>query len=355
MQSHSNKYYKYQKKVIHLGSNTIHMPELVEFFEKKFKSENHHFFLSGKGIEKKIKSNLVTYIKNNLGFWLKFLSTINKSQKIFLHGLYDSKIILLLTIMPWNLKKTYWFVWGGDLYSFNERYKTVINFIKNLFKSFVIKRVGFIVTYLNEDYENAIKFYGAKGTHKSCLMTYSNVFKEYEKKSFEEYKGQILVGNSASPSNNHIEILKKLRYQHGIKKVIIPLSYGDRKYRKKVIEASKEIFDTEIDPINSVMTKEDYLKILNKTEIAFFNHKKQEAMGTTIALLGLGKTVYLRKDTVQFRFFKSNKIKVFDSQKPSLKKISDEDALKNIKKIKKLFSEERFLNEYLDIIGNYEN
>ena len=49
------KYYKYQKKVIHLGSNTIHMPELVEFFEKKFKSENHHFFLSSKGIEKKLK------------------------------------------------------------------------------------------------------------------------------------------------------------------------------------------------------------------------------------------------------------------------------------------------------------
>ena len=58
------------------------MPELVEFFEKKFKSENHHF-LSSKGIEKKIKSNLVTYIKNNLGFGLTFYQLLTNHKKSF--------------------------------------------------------------------------------------------------------------------------------------------------------------------------------------------------------------------------------------------------------------------------------
>ena len=55
MQSHSKKYYKYQKKVIHLGSNTIHMPELVEFLKRNLNLKITIFFYLAKALKKKLK------------------------------------------------------------------------------------------------------------------------------------------------------------------------------------------------------------------------------------------------------------------------------------------------------------
>ena len=52
----------------------------------------------------------------------------------------------------------------------------------------------------------------------------------------------ILVGNSATPSNNHIEIFKEL--QHVAldgRKVIVPLSYGEEDYAVGVVEAGEEV------------------------------------------------------------------------------------------------------------------
>ena len=43
-----------------------------------------------------------------------------------------------------------------------------------------------------------------------------------------------------------------------------------------------------------------------------FNHNRQQAMGNTITLLGLGKKVYMRRGVAQWSFFESHKIKVFD-------------------------------------------
>lgn len=52
----------------------------------------------------------------------------------------------------------------------------------------------------------------------------------------------ILVGNSATPTNNHIEIfriLSRLRLPES-SKIVVPLSYGDVHYREKIVELGIE-------------------------------------------------------------------------------------------------------------------
>ena len=67
---------------------------------------------------------------------------------------------------------------------------------------------------------------------------------EATKTIFKERGQDIIIGNSAGSTNNHIDIMKQLSYV-GIKdrRVIIPLSYaGNKRYIKKVINYGSSLW-----------------------------------------------------------------------------------------------------------------
>src|SRR5690606_38136182 len=132
-----------------------------------------------------------------------------------LHGLFNPKILLILFLMPWQLKKCYWVMWGGDLYVYQFGEKNWKWRVREFLRRPVIKNMGHLVTYIPGDVELARQWYGAKGEYHECLMYLSNVVDpdiiQAAQAGLEEHKGQnILVGNSADPINNHIEALEKL-------------------------------------------------------------------------------------------------------------------------------------------------
>ena len=106
-------------------------------------------------------------------------------------------------------------------------------------------------------------------------------------------KNYILLGNSASATNNHLELFDKLESCQSELPILVPLSYGDAAYRTKIMEAGKRVFGDRFEPIIDFKDFESYHTLLQQCRIAIFNHYRQQALGNILSLLWLGAKVYL--------------------------------------------------------------
>lgn len=345
--------------ILHIVNSDSFIPPFIEFINKNFDSSKHEFIITEKrsNIPFEFKDNVNSFksgklntAKNYLDLSIKMI----KSEKIILHNLFNYKLILMLACMPWILKRCHWVIWGGDLYSYQKPKENIKARIKEFLKSFVVQRIGFLLSYIPGDIELARKWYKAKGKYQQCLMYLSNTIDErhFDKVSQKHKKNgetvNIIVGNSADPSNNHIEILKKLlAYKNKNIRIIAPLSYGDKEHAKKVISYGRQEFGRKFEAITDFIPLSEYKHILKSTDIAMFNHKRQQAMGNTITLLGMGKTVYLRSDVTQWSLFKELGVIVKDINEAELfSQLAYADSERNIEIIKSYFNSKTLLTQY---------
>ena len=339
-------------KITHLGRNGSIMNNFVKFVDEKFDNKKHLFYLTGKDINK--KSNVID-IRNKFDF-IKNIVQLNvnlyKSKKIIIHGFNQSYLFYLFFFQPWLLKKSYWIMWGGDLYSYLNKVNSFKMKMLYFMRDLIFKKVAHFITYIKGDYELAQKWYGAKGEYHECFMYPSNLYKEYDVKSKEHTTINIQLGNSADPTNNHIEVLQKLtKYKDEDIKIFTPLSYGNKEYASSVISKGKELFGEKFIPLTDFIPFEKYLQFLGEIDIAIFAHKRQQAMGNTITLLGLGKKVYMRNDITPWELFRDIDVKVFDVENIELELLEQEIKEMNQQKIKNYFSENN-LKKQLERIFN---
>ncbi|MDT4885149.1 hypothetical protein FQZ97_1213590 [compost metagenome] len=100
------------------------------------------------------------------------------------------------------------------------------------------------------------------------------------------------------------------------------------------------------------MPFDQYLNFLGRVDIAIFNHKRQQAMGNIITLLGLGKKVYMRNDVSSWRTFSKAGIKIYEVSSIELSRVNKSLASSNQRAIKSLFSEEKIISQLNEIFGS---
>jgi hypothetical protein len=122
--------------------------------------------------------------------------------------------------------------------------------------------------------------------------------------------------------------------------LVVPLSYGNKRYAAEVVAEGTRRFGEKFVPLTDFMPFQHYLALLGKVDIAVFNHHRQQAMGNTISLLGLKKTVFLNPGTTQWDFFQEKNIQVLDLQTFSLRSLSAAEKHDNEQKIEAYFSAE---------------
>jgi len=314
--------------ILHISSDSTYliMYPFIKFVNQHFDSKKHFFILCSKNKDIQKFQNAVTkniFIQEDF-----FIKKIQESKKIILHGLWSERILRLLFLQPWLLKKCYWVMWGGDFY-FPEKQSWI--------KKQVIKNMGYLVTGNKGDYEYVKKNYRSVGDRINCFMYPSNLYKEYDVKPKAHSTINIQLGNSANPTNNHIEVLEKLtKYKDENIKIYTPLSYGDEEYAKSVISYGKEIFGDKFVPLTELMSFERYLEFLSGIDIAIFAHKRQQAFGNIISLLGMGKKVYISTKSTLWEYFENMSLVVFDSNEleNDLLNIKDFEFNENIEKVK---------------------
>ena len=329
------------KQILHVMMAEKFMSSFIDFINDHFNIENHKIIVINIlnleiPDELRNRDNIVWI--NRVYQLIKLSYFLNTSGKIILHGLFLKSLIVTLFFNPWVLNKCYWVMWGGDFY-FPDKQRWV--------KKQVIRNIGHFVTYLKGDFDLVKKWYNIKGSYHESFMYPSNLYKDYDIKRKEA--GVVLniqVGNSADPTNNHIEIFEKLRkYKNDNIKIYAPLSYSNQDDVKGVISKGKEIFGDKFIGLTDFMSSEKYLEFLSDIDIAIFSHKRQQAMGNIITLLGLGKKVYIRSDITTWQFFKDINVNVFDFDSFELSRIENAPKTKNIENIKSYFCEKNYLRQ----------
>lgn len=348
--------------ILHLINDDKFIPPFIGFLEKNFEdfSDRHEFWIATREERYLTRKETNIFYEEGMGQfskWVRFVKKLYQAEKIILHGLFRPRHIQLLAIQPWLLKKCYWIIWGADLYYRNQDITEScrLDVKKNeFFRRVVIRNMGHLITYIEGDADLARAWYGARGEYHECMMYPSNLYHAYEDVISDEEPIGILVGNSADPSNNHFEILDAIKpYRNENIAIYTPLSYAvqSQSYVDSVIEYGMKHFGSNFFPLVDFMPFDEYLRLLGKIQIALFNHRRQQAMGNTISLLGMGKKVFMRKDVTPWDFFQSIGVEISDIAGMNLDEISEDAKEKNIFIVRALFTEENLVRQYDEIFN----
>jgi hypothetical protein len=141
----------------------------------------------------------------------------------------------------------------------------------------------------------------------------------------------ILAGNSASATNNHIELFEAIRDQVDLsgRKIITPLSYGEENYRKKVIEAGGRILGDSFFPLTSFMAVTDYLKIVKSCGFVAMNHRRQQAVGNVCMGMLAGAKIFLNDESPLSSWLRTRGAKIGTIDEIDMEKLSAHDQKKN--------------------------
>jgi len=344
--------------ILHLfGWDKKFVPSFIDIIRRNFSTARHKFAIYGK-LDKSegiFPENSVIYF-DLLKDFFALSKELNKAEKIIFHGLFNNHLFYIIFLQPWLLRKCYWVIWGGDLYV-HEIQGTGWRWEKDEFlRRFIIRRIGNLVTYISGDVDLARKWYGAKGRHIECLVYPSNVFNvPIELNQTTSEIKTVLIGNSADPSNNHLEIFAALSALEDKKfQLICPLSYGDKVHAAIVVKEGIRLFGDRFVPLLDFMPYQDYLVMLGKIDIAIFAHRRQQGMGNTVSLLGLGKKVYMREDISSFSLLKSLGFHLGKISDLDLKPLDNYLAKKNQEICLNYFSRENLLKQLDNVFeGEY--
>jgi hypothetical protein len=284
---------------------------------------------------------------------LCMLKPLFQSDKIIIHSLASPFLLIYLFLFPSLAKKSYWVIWGKDLYFYHTlAKKKIYHKVYEFFRKIVIKRIPNIVTLTEGDFRLAQKWYQSKAVWHECYMYPSNLYKDIPSPKRQDDTTIILAGNSADPSNNHLEIFSILEtYKDADIELIVPLSYGDKTYALEVISAGKQIFGEKFKAICTLLPLQEYLDLLGKIDIAIFAHNRQQAMGNIITLLGMGKKVFMKDDITSWDTLQSFGMTPYSIATFDLQKIDATTKINNQTLIKSTFSEENLIAQWHEILS----
>lgn len=113
--------------------------------------------------------------------------------------------------------------------------------------------------------------------------------------------GTILIGNSVTPSNNHLDVLDVVkRYKQTEQSILMPLSYGNDKYKRWL---KPYLQNSDIMPLYDFMSRDDFFKLLADCSYAVYGTIRQQALGNIKKALSKGIKVFLYRDSVTYRNF----------------------------------------------------
>lgn len=127
--------------------------------------------------------------------------------------------------------------------------------------------------------------------------------------------GDVMVGNSAAPTNNLLEVLAEISMLDlGGRRVIVPLGYGHAGYRRAVVEKGEFLFGGSFVPLQSFLALDTYREIARGCDIVIMNHWRQQAVGNVIFSLYFGSRIVFDRRNPLFAFCLEAGLSVFSME-----------------------------------------
>lgn len=320
-----------QKKIIilHIFPDDKFFDSTADFYDNLANVENRYvFFSKEKKYQFKLikKSDRIKIVNNIFGF-VKELRR-RDINIVFFHTMIGKSYIL-----TWFLRrnvKVIWWSWGYDIYMSRYHTKPVINIplykpltldIKNkneidkitIYKKIkakiiewirdgAIKRVDYFIPVIPVDY---------KLMKEQCLFFNAQLFPKGVNQHVFSFKyktrcGNLLVGNSLTYTNNHLDIFEKL---YGINiidgmKIVVPVSYGCDYCGVENLISLTHFPEDRVIWLKEYLSRDRYFAIFDNVSHAIFGMMRQQGMGNILYCLRTGVKVYVYKDSVIARQLK---------------------------------------------------
>jgi len=325
--------------IVHVMFNDKFNKPFVDFLNKNFDQENHTIickrwfqdlpFPKGKNV-----IEITSLQEVNL--------TSNKIQKIICHSLFDSQLIDFLHDYPAILKKkSYWLVWGGDLYDCIRDEKN--DFVRKNFAGYL---GDLDKEYICEQYEvNPDKFFEVF----CCFPVSKTILDQTIKKDSCKTTIRVQVNNSCDKSTLEIlDVLSKYAKEDMIVTTVV--SYGNLEYKDEIISIGKKIFGDRFEYINEFLDSTRYSDYIASNDILILNQERQQGVGNTLAHLYLGNKVFIRSNVSVNKYLNNRKIKIYDTETIANMTFNDfifnDSTGENRKNISKYLDEEYLKNSW---------
>ena len=290
----------------------------INFMNDNMPEWEHHFFTLNENrydVNPSDTRNLHYYQQDTDLLKPGNIDFLQGCEKIIISGLWCHGLI---RNMPTELvRKSYPHFWGGDFYSFRLSRmprRNPVGILKWMVNRFYLHRFirncAGTISLIDRDAEEMTKLFPNHTKHFTAQMP-GDVIKavDFDRLASHKHEGntvRILAGNSAQHTNQHEGIFMMLEHlKDSDIELVSPLSYGDEKYRDKVIRLGHQIFGDKFRPVVDFIAKEDYPAFLSSCDVGVFNHNQQAALGNIWLLMRLGRKIYIRENTAMWDDFKS--------------------------------------------------
>lgn len=239
-------------------------------------------------------------------------------DQVFIHQFSP---MLYRWVAQHRFRKLNWMVWGADLYNLpghefdlyeprtkafvksrqttrDRLYRLKARVVTSLFRDRALKKVDHILTWMNGEFQWARNHLPVvNASHKYFFyqnrFSYESVIREMS--GFEPKKNPaptLLLGNSGTPSNNHLDLADHLVRSGFRGELIVPLTYGSPDYIRELKSALK-IPGCSIRYLEAHMPFPEYLRLLAGTDGLIMNTLRPQGYGNIFLMMVLGKKVFL--------------------------------------------------------------
>jgi len=244
---------------------------------------------------------------------LKIKDWFSGNYLVILHAAIYKTWISLLALQI-DLKRMVWVMWGMDLRDISVSSSSSDN-DRHWINKTIIPSLGAVCPLVSNDFSVLEKAIGPCPNYFEAYYSFREIKELPSVPRLRKGPVKVLLGNSANPSNNHIEAIEWIAdFKHEQIKIFCPLSYGGSKaYVEKVVRAGKLLLGDKFHPIVDMMPIEKYFEFLDGIDVLIFNHHRQQGLGNLIHMLLQGKPIYIRKDSSTFVSMKEMGIELRDS------------------------------------------
>ncbi len=125
--------------------------------------------------------------------------------------------------------------------------------------------------------------------------------------------GNILIGNSFSPTNNHLDIFNIVKHINlNPRKYVIPINYGDGyKISARELEHISGMPEDSTLWLHEFMPPEQYAWLNQSTTHAIFGHIRQQAVGNHRICILNGVKMYFYRNSINYKYYNEKGFHVY--------------------------------------------
>lgn len=159
----------------------------------------------------------------------------------------------------------------------------------------------------------------------------------------------IMIGNSASFSNNHLYALEYIKHVNFNSDIVLTLSYGGNDYyRDTVIKAYNNAFPNRIKTLLNYIPLHEYNKSFLSYNTMVMSAWRQESIGTIMLAFYLGIKVYMSEKSPLYNSWKKEGFKIYSIESSEIERISEplsmENKMHNRNLLLKTYNEQNIIN-----------